>query len=104
MCCRGSRARWPTSSIDARKAATMTPLSRRELLSRAGVGMGMIGLAQVMGDAGLLAADIGIDPTKPLASRQPHFPAKAKRVIHIFANGGPSQVDTFDPKPMLDKY
>ena len=34
----------------------------------------------------------------------PQFPAKAKRVIHLFMNGGPSQVDTFDPKPMLDKY
>jgi hypothetical protein len=65
--------------------------------------MGMIGLAQVMGDAGLLAAD-PIDPARPLAPRQPHFPAKAKHVIHIFANGGPSQVDTFDPKPMLAKY
>jgi hypothetical protein len=40
----------------------------------------------------------------PLAPRQPHFTPKAKRVIHLFMNGGPSQVDTFDPKPMLDKY
>src|SRR5204862_6636596 len=37
----------------------------------------------------------------PLAPRLPHFPSKARRVIHIFANGGPSHVDTFDPKPML---
>ena len=40
----------------------------------------------------------------PLAARPPHFPAKAKHVIHLFMNGGPSQVDTFDPKPALDKY
>jgi hypothetical protein len=40
----------------------------------------------------------------PLAVRAPHFPPRAKRVIHIFMNGGPSQVDTFDPKPMLGKY
>jgi hypothetical protein len=40
----------------------------------------------------------------PLAVKQPHFPAKAKHVIFLFLNGGPSQVDTFDPKPMLAKY
>jgi hypothetical protein len=40
----------------------------------------------------------------PLSPRGPHFPAKAKRVIHLFMNGGPSHVDTFDPKPMLQKY
>jgi len=40
----------------------------------------------------------------PLAPKPPHFPAKAKRIINLFLNGGPSQVDTFDPKPMLDKY
>ncbi|MFM8401775.1 MAG: DUF1501 domain-containing protein, partial [Pirellula sp.] len=39
-----------------------------------------------------------------LAPRPPMFPARAKRIIHLFMNGGPSQVDTFDPKPMLDKY
>ena len=40
----------------------------------------------------------------PLAPRAPHFPGKVKRVIHLFMNGGPSQVDTFDPKPMLTQY
>jgi hypothetical protein len=75
-------------------------MSRREMLTRCGVGMGLVGLTQIMGDAGLLAAE-GVDP---LAPRKPHFPAKAKRVIHLFANGGPSQVDTFDPKPLLAKY
>ncbi|HMO85953.1 MAG TPA: DUF1501 domain-containing protein [Lacipirellulaceae bacterium] len=40
----------------------------------------------------------------PLASRQPHFPARAKHVIHLFMNGGPSHLDTFDPKPLLAKY
>ncbi len=78
----------------------MLPLSRREMLTRCGVGMGLLGLTQLMGDSGLLAAD----PVNPLAPRKPHFPAKAKRVIHLFANGGPSQVDTFDPKPALAKY
>src|SRR5690606_12045154 len=40
----------------------------------------------------------------PLAPKSPHFPAKAKHVIHLFMNGGPSHVDTFDPKPQLTKY
>src|SRR5690349_2648044 len=78
-------------------------LSRREMLTRCGVGMGLLGLTQLLGDAGLLAAEAKAD-VNPLAPRKPHFPAKAKRVIHIFANGGPSQVDTFDPKPLLDRY
>ena len=73
------------------------PLTRREMLTRAGMGMGLIGLAPLLGEA-------AIDPVNPLAPRLPHFAPKAKRVIHIFANGGPSQVDTFDPKPALDKY
>jgi hypothetical protein len=81
------------------------PLSRRDLLRRSGMGLGFLGLAGVLADGGLLAPaaeDAGY--TNPLAERQPHFPAKAKRVIHLFMNGGPSHVDTFDPKPSLDKY
>jgi hypothetical protein len=42
--------------------------------------------------------------TTPLAPKKPHFPARARRVVHLFMNGGPSHVDTFDPKPLLDKY
>jgi hypothetical protein len=67
-------------------------LTRRELLARAGVGMGSLALAPLLG------AD---ETNAPLAARRPHFAAKAKRVIHLFANGGPSHVDTFDPKPAL---
>src|SRR6187200_860647 len=80
------------------------PLSRRELLTRCGVGMGLVGLTKLMADAGLLAAEGKANDLNPLTPKAPHFPAKAKRVIHIFANGGPSQVDTFDPKPALEKY
>jgi hypothetical protein len=80
-------------------------MSRRDALTRCGVGMGFLGLTQLMGDAGLLAPQVrAADGLNPLAPKKPHFAAKAKRVIHIFANGGPSQVDTFDPKPALDKY
>lgn len=82
------------------------PMSRREALTRTGVGMGLLGLTQLFGDAGLLTAHARgeVDSINPLAPRKPHFPAKAKRVIHLFANGGPSQIDTFDPKPNLQKY
>jgi hypothetical protein len=71
-------------------------LSRREVLTRIGGGFGAIGLASLFRDAGLLAAPVG---SNPLAPRPPHFPARAKRVIFLFMNGGPSHVDTFDPTP-----
>ncbi len=80
-------------------------LTRREFLSRCGMGMGALGLAGVLGQMGLpngARATEGF--TNPLTPKEPHFPGKAKRVIHIFANGGPSHVDTFDPKPLLEKY
>src|ERR1700691_5253706 len=75
-------------------------LSRREVLTRIGGGFGALALANVFADAGLLSAA----PEKmanPLAPKAPHFPAKAKRLIFLFMNGGPSHVDTFDPKPAL---
>src|SRR6187200_216023 len=66
--------------------------TRREMLARCGMGVGLLGLADVLADI------------KPLSPKQPHFAAKAKRVIHLFMNGGPSHVDTFDPKPALERY
>ena len=67
------------------------------------MGLGAVSFASLFG--GLPTAVQASDGlTNPLAPRQPHFPARAKRVIHIFANGGPSHVDTFDPKPALAKY
>src|SRR6478609_4776317 len=90
-------------SIDAVSCS----LTRRELLRRSGMGFAMLGLTGVLADNGrLLAANSEIDTgyKNPLAERLPHFAAKAKRVIHLFMNGGPSHVDTFDPKPSLEKY
>ena len=80
-------------------------LTRRQLLRRAGSGAGLLGLATLLGDEGLLAAEstqpvVTIDPLAPKAA---HFPAKAKRVIWLFINGGPSHVDTWDYKPELEK-
>jgi hypothetical protein len=81
-------------------------LSRRAFLQRCGVGMGALGFALVAGAEAAAGRQAGVafDPNFPLAPRAPHFPAKAKRVIHLFANGGPSQVDTFDPKPELARW
>src|SRR3954447_25122054 len=70
-------------------------MTRRDLLQTMGAGFGMVGLRH------LVAAEFNADP---LAPKVPHFPAKAKRVIYLFLNGGPSQVDTFDPKPKLTEY
>ncbi len=81
-------------------------LTRREMLCRCGMGFGALAFAGLMSEIGLTApaAADGASALNPLAPKKPHFPAKAKRVIHLFMNGGPSHVDTFDPKPMLDKY
>src|SRR5438270_10994768 len=82
-------------------------LTRRQVLRKCGMGMGALALADLMAQAGLVQASPAVTtgaPINPLTPKQPQFPATAKRVIHIFANGGPSQVDTFDPKPMLLKY
>lgn len=78
-------------------------LTRRDFLRRAGIGFGMVGLANLLGTTWAEAKSTGVAGTgdSPLAPRPPHFASKAKRVIHIFANGGPSHVDTFDPKPAL---
>ena len=75
-------------------------MTRREMLRRCGAGFGTIGLAALLGNVTARATP-GADP---LAPRPPHFPGRAKYVIQILANGGPSQMDTFDPKPMLTKY
>ncbi|MEQ8791861.1 MAG: DUF1501 domain-containing protein [Pirellulaceae bacterium] len=75
-------------------------VSRREMLHRAGAGFGALGLAGTMASAGLLNSASG--SSGALAAT--HFPARAKRVIFLFMNGAPSHVDTFDPKPALEKY
>src|SRR5204863_4947360 len=79
-------------------------LTRREFLCRCGMGMGGVTLASLFGNLGCLNSAQADAFTNPLAPKQPHFPATAKRIIHIFANGGPSHVDTFDPKPASQEY
>jgi hypothetical protein len=81
--------------------ASSVPLTRRDWLRRTGTGLGMLGLMSLLHQEGML---VHAETGNPLSARPPHFPARAKHIIHIYLNGGPSQVDTFDPKPLLKKY
>ncbi len=71
-----------------------------------GTGLGVLGFYGVLGASRLLgdASTPTAAATSPLAARPPHFRPRARRIIHIYLNGGPSQVDTFDPKPALAKW
>src|SRR6185295_10799677 len=84
--------------------ANACSLTRRELLARSGMGFASLGLAGLMAGEGRAVPVSADRSVAPLAERRPHFPAKAQRVIHLFMNGGPSHVDTFDPKPSLENY
>jgi hypothetical protein len=70
------------------------------MLQQCGAGFGMFALAGLMGQDAAAAA--GTAPN-PLSPKSPMFTPRAKRVIFIFLHGGPSQVDTFDPKPLLTR-
>lgn len=76
-------------------------LSRRDLLRRCAMGFGGVAMQALLHDE--LMAD-GVRNGSPLAPRLPHLSAKARNVIFLYMDGGPSQVDTFDYKPLLEKY
>jgi hypothetical protein len=82
------------------------PISRRDFLFRAGEGIGGVALASVLNQQGLLASGCenahGVN--SPFIPKQPHFQPRAKNVISLFMCGGVSSIDTFDPKPALDKH
>ncbi len=82
-------------------------LSRRDFLTRTGLGLGALSL-QTLGDpaaaTGTLDGLSSPASLSPMAAKPPHFAPRARRIVHFFLNGGPSQVDTFDPKPALAKY
>jgi len=73
------------------------------MLARTGTGFGMLGLAGLLASEGRSSAE-GASTATLTSPRGPHFRPRAKRIIHVYMNGGPSQVDTFDPKPALEKY
>src|SRR4051812_7504505 len=75
-------------------------LTRRNFFLQAGGGIGMVALLQLVGGGG----PGGTAELNPLAPKKPHFAPKAKNVIFMFMEGGPSQIDLFDPKPGLQKW
>ena len=77
-------------------------LNRRELLQTSGCGLGTLALAGMMSQPNAHASQ-SADRSSPLAAASSQFPAKAKRIIHLFMNGGPSQFDTFYRKPLLNE-
>ena len=79
-------------------------LNRRDWLRHAGGGLGSLALASLLSRDGWLHAAETSAPVNSLTPRPPHFPARAKAVIYLFMHGGPSHVDTFDPKPALNKF
>lgn len=80
----------------------LSRLDRRALLRRAACGAGWLGLAALLADEP--RAEPAPTPIDPLAPRAPHFTPRAKRVLWLFINGGPSHVDTWDYKPALEKH
>jgi hypothetical protein len=87
-------------------------VTRRELVWEMGAGFAGLALAALLEGSGFFARRLGAAPSPPaggpaadpLAPRPPHFRARARSCIFLFMNGGPSQVDTFDPKPLLEKH
>jgi len=77
--------------------------SRREFLYKAGCGFGALAFSYLLGVDGAVARAEGNATVDPFAPKKPHFPPKAKSVIWLFMEGGPSHLDLFDPKPALDK-
>jgi hypothetical protein len=77
--------------------------SRRDFLTTSASGIGVVALASMFKEEGLLAAEAGPDQTNPLAPKPAHFAPKAKACICIYLEGAPSQIDLFDPKPKLNE-
>ncbi len=78
--------------------------SRREFLGRFGLGLGALGLGTLLADEAMVPAARAEASLHPLAPRPPHFRPRARHVVHVFAQGAPSQVDTWDPKPELARF
>jgi hypothetical protein len=78
-------------------------VTRRHFFGDTGLGIGSLGLASLLAGTGALGKEEPSQQTNPLAPRQTHFPARAKRVIYLFMAGGPSQLELFDFKPKLQE-
>jgi hypothetical protein len=89
--------------MTARTPRPDVPLSRRDMLRQAGLGFGAWALLDLLGRDGRLPAAPAPAADNPLAAKRPHAPARAKHAIFLFMQGGPSHIDTFDPKPLLNR-
>src|SRR5438105_13013559 len=76
------------------------PATRRDFLARAGAGFGAVALSYLLGEKPLMADEAPFNPSAP---KKPHYAGKAKSVIFLFMEGGPSAMDLFDPKPKLNE-
>jgi hypothetical protein len=85
-----------------RLTASVPLRTRRDFLTSVGLGLGSVALMTLQAGPGTAAAVEA--PAGPFSPKPPPFPARAKRVVHFFLNGGPSHLDTFDPKPALARY
>lgn len=79
-------------------------LTRRQMLARSAQGFGSLALMGLMGGASAALGDAVGRAGASLAARAPHFKPRAKSVIFLYMDGGPAQMDTFDPKPMLKRF
>ena len=79
------------------------PVSRRALLRRSALSFGTLGLSGLVSEQTRASAAVQNERPDPLVPLKPHFPARAKRVIFLFMHGGVSHIDSFDPKPRLDR-
>jgi hypothetical protein len=94
------------NSFTSTRPHALPATSRRDFLHRAGCGFGALALGCLLAEDGVTARamNVPVDPLNPLALRLPPLPAKARSVIWLFMEGGPSHLDLFDPKPALEKY
>lgn len=90
------------SSASVHAATIRGSMSRRAMLRESALGFGSLALTDLLCRTSRATAE-NSGPVNPLAPKPPHFPARAKRVIFLFMKGGPSHIDTFDPKPLLDR-
>src|SRR5580658_1967434 len=78
--------------------APFSSITRRAMLQRCAGGFGYLAFQALLAKEQARA-----EVVNPIAPKQPHFPARAKRIVFLFMKGGPSHVDTFDPKPLLER-
>src|SRR5579884_2425003 len=92
-------------SAEENKQELLKAITRRHFVQQAGYGIGTLALSALLQESSLAPASAApSDAGNPLGPKKPHFPAKAKNIIYLFMAGAPSQLDLFDPKPILAKY